>query len=423
MMLSDARLRELRGLARIARRKILHFSIPTAPARSLKAIDSARVVGLLSSASGIGNSARLNIAALGSSKITVEAKNVAVYFSADDGLPFSDTRGPQSRVPSCSIYHLNPPMLLRGFLASGLRRYYASYNIGYWAWELETVPSEWRRAIDYIDAIFVPSQFCADAISKVTSKPVLVVPHPVSKSHNAQVDRQVRSGDRPFTVLGIFNFGSSFARKNPVALIKAFKLAFKGSERVQLVLKTSDGSRYPSDLARLRHAIGDHPNIHVVDAVWTEAQMQTAYAEADAYASLHRSEGFGLSIAEAIMQETPVVTTAWSGNLDFCHPTATYLVDYNLVSFTDEHGDYSEITSARWAEASPEHAARLLRAIYDVPAEARANAIEARRYLEEHLASRTYEAALHELVSAVSSSADQTAKSLQVPSNHGKIDK
>ncbi|MBR2536959.1 MAG: glycosyltransferase [Hyphomicrobium sp.] len=400
MFLGEGQSRRLRKFARRARREILNVAIPPARSRTLDATDRVRVVGLLSSASGIGNSARLNAAALRSDGVAVEATNVAAYFSADDGLPFGPVQASAQASATCSIYHLNPPMLVRGFLASGLRRYYASYNIGYWAWELETVPPEWRRAIDYIDAILVPTRFCADAIAKVTRKPVLVVPHPVTQGHAGLVRRSANDGDKPFTVFGVFNFGSSFERKNPVALINAFKLAFGVQEPARLILKTSDGSRYPGDLDRLRRAIGDHPNIEVIDAVWSEAQMQQAFADADAYISLHRSEGFGLSIAEAIMQETPVVATAWSGNIDFCHPSATYLVDYKLVPFRDEHGDYSEITAARWAEASPEHASRLLRSIFERPADARANAIEARQYLETHLERRTYIAALEQLKSS-----------------------
>lgn len=399
MTLSDASVRRLRRFARRTRREILNLAIRPATARALTTFDETRVVGLLSSASGIGNSARLNIAALSANGIAVEPKDVSAYFSSDDGLRFAIQRSGQAISPACTIYHLNPPMLLRGFLASGLRKYYASYNIGYWAWELETVPPEWRRAIDYVDAIFVPTAFCANAITKVTRKPVLVVPHPVSRAKPANTGPQERSVDGPFTVLSIFNFGSSFSRKNPVAVIEAFKYAFKADEPALLLLKTSDGSRYPGDLDRLKRAIAGQPNIQLVDAVWTEEQMQQAYRDAGAYISLHRSEGFGLGIAEAIMQETPVVATAWSGNIDFCDPAATYLAKYTLVPFHDEHGDYAEIASAYWAEASAEHAGALLREIYDAPTEARVKAAQARRFLEAHLERRTYQAALQKLVS------------------------
>lgn len=404
MTLSDAHARRLRRFARRARREILNFAIRPASAHALTTIDEARVVGLLSSASGIGNSARLNIASLNADGIAVQSKDVSAYFSSDDGLQYAGQVDGRSISPACTIYHLNPPMLLRGFLASGLRKYYASFNIGYWAWELETIPPEWRRAIDYVDAIFVPTEFCANAIASVTGKPVLVVPHPVARTKLADARPQERASDGPFTVLSIFNFGSSYSRKNPIAVIEAFKYAFKADEPARLVLKTSDGRRYPGELDRLKRAIAGHPNIQLIDAVWTETQMQQAYHNAGAFISLHRSEGFGLSIAEAIMQETPVVATAWSGNLDFCDPAATYLAKYTLVPFHDEHGDYAEIASAHWAEASTEHAGALLREIYDAPGEARVKAAQARRFLEAHLQRRTYKAALQELVSGAKTS-------------------
>lgn len=385
----------LRQPARFVRRQILPRIIPPAVGRSLADPGTARVVGLLSSATGVGNSARLCAATLAAGGIAIECVDVADHFQAGNGLAYPGN-GNVAGKPSCSIYHLNPPMLLRGLIASGLASYYGSCNIGYWAWELETVPSEWRRATRYVDAVMVPSAFCAEAIRKVTDKPVVIVPHPVTSDTSVRRHRQ-RATNEPFTVLSVFNFGSSFERKNPVDLIAAFNMAFSAGEPARLVLKTSDGERHPGELARLRQAIGDNPRIEIVDAVWSPGRMAEVFAQSDAYASLHRSEGFGLTIAEAIIGELPVVATGWSGNLDFCDPASTYLVECTHVPFSDSHGDYSEVGGARWAQPLVPHAARLLREIYERPEEAGMRSAAARRYLEAYLASRTYLDALAEL--------------------------
>ncbi|MDX2288235.1 MAG: glycosyltransferase [Hyphomicrobiaceae bacterium] len=405
-MLTDRLRRRLAGTARTVRRHVLPHLIPRAPRRRLEAMGPARVVGLLSSASGLGNSGRLCIEALEAAGVACQAIDVSAGFFAENGISFprgtagprdADRGGDKSRPAIApTIYHLNPPMLLRGLVASGLLAYYRAYNIGYWAWELETVPPEWIRAIGYVDAILVPSRFCAETLTRVTQKPVVVVPHPVPAGDEPATDRHA---SRPFTALGIFNYGSSFERKNPLAIVRAFRLAFPSGQPARLILKTSDGARHAGDALRLKREIADDARITLVDGVWTTEQMSEALASADAYISLHRSEGFGLTIAEAIMRGVPIVVTGWSGNLDFCDPDGAYLVGYDLVAFRDTHGDYAEIADARWAEPSVEHAAHLLRQISEHPDEARLRAVQCRRHLRAHLATSTYRRALEQLQS------------------------
>src|SRR5262249_23724148 len=148
---------------------------------------------------------------------------VAGFLGGSDAIPVpSGDRA--SGGSDVSIYHLNPPMLLPGLILSGLAAYYRCYSIGYWAWELETLPPEWIKAVRVLHAIVVPSTFCRDAVQRYTSKPVLVVPHPVGKLGALQ--RAVKSDPHPFRVVNIFRFGSSFERKNPLALLRAFQRAF-----------------------------------------------------------------------------------------------------------------------------------------------------------------------------------------------------
>ncbi|MFA5951577.1 MAG: glycosyltransferase family 4 protein [Hyphomicrobium sp.] len=356
-----------------------------------------RIVGLLSSGSGVGASARLCARELLKAGINVTTCDVSRIFAASHDLDYPRGGERQQGQGSVSVYFLNPPMLLPGLLASGLRQYYGSFNVGYWAWELETLPREWVVATAFVDAILVPSTFCKRAVSRYTEKPVIVVPHPVSKPEAAAA-KNARAATGRFRILNVLNFGSSYERKNPRALIRAVRLAFGDDPDVELIIKTGDGARFPDDLARLRREADGVKNVRIIDGMWSEAELSNLYCSADVYASLHRSEGFGLTLAEAIMREVPVVATNWSGSVDICVPHLCYPVDYSLVPFADRHPDYNEVSGARWAEPDLHSAAAQLRAVRADPDQARWRARELKAAFERYVEEVTYDTALRSLV-------------------------
>ena len=324
-----------------------------------------------------------------------QAANVAKLYQSDDGLPSGDFKGHASRTQA-SIYHLNPPMLIPGIIRANPVRFWRGYNIGYWAWELEVLPREWIEAMDFIDAVLVPSTFCRRALQQHTDKPVIVVPHPLTIDGVEICDE---GPDRCglFRVVSVFNFGSSFERKNPVASIGAFRQAFGNDTSAELVLKVGDGDRYPADRQKLVDAIGHSKNIRLVDEIWDEGRLTDFIQSADVYLSLHRSEGFGLTLAEAVIAGVPLVATGWSGNMDFCRPDLCFLVDSKLVPVRDAHPSFKELTNALWAEPSIEHAASQLRVVRSDGAAAQAKASRLREHLRSYLSATTYQNALAQL--------------------------
>ena len=384
-------------LYNLAVREGLGRTFPPARTQRTSAARHARIVGLLSTATGIGQSARLCAEDLGDDGYTVSTFNLSPMLGLDNGVPFErGTVAPDARA-GLSVFHCNPPLIMLAMLAAGVRRYYRSVNVAYWAWELPELPPEWLVALRYVDAVMVPSTFCRDIVARHSDKPVIVVPHPVRVvAAVGEVPPRHRPG-QPFRVLTIFNCGSSLFRKNPVGLIDAFKLAFGSDSGAELVLKVADGRQHKADLALLRSRIGAAPNIRIVDAYMPPTELDALIRSADVYASLHRSEGFGLTVAEAIMREVPVVVTGWSGTTDFCPPELAHTVEHRLVPVEDPHPAYCSVANAVWAEPSVEAAARHLVDVRNGPAEARRRAASLRRLLVDHIAANRYASALDSL--------------------------
>jgi glycosyltransferase involved in cell wall biosynthesis len=359
------------------------------------------VVGFHSLSVGIGVSARLCAETLSAAGFNVNCRDVGKVFLKKPELEWSwRSRIADDRI-NCRIFHLTPSMLPRAVLSIGRKNFRSTYNIGYWAWETDLLPKESQLAIRYIDAILVPSRFTRDVFRKYTDKPVLLVPHPVGVD-NVEEDVRARlgigSGD--FLVSFVFSFGSSFERKNPLAVVDAFNRAFENVDNACLVLKSSHGQKYPDDQARLQAAIARFPRIRLIDDIWPTARVMGLIAESNAFVSLHRCEGFGLPIAEAITLGVPVVATDWSGNTDFCDPENTCLVSASQTTVDKSHPEFRGLEGAHWAEPDIGHAARCLKEISDNPEAAKERAGRAKAFMERYLAAHTYPNAMDDLQSA-----------------------
>lgn len=329
------------------------------------------VIGFFNSISGIGESARLCAQQLAADGYSVKCTSVESYFRKPKELvwdwpepTFNNLTTPKV---NCRIYHLNPPMLPPVILQMGLVDFKKTYNIGYWAWELETIPAEWVRALRYMNAIFTPSRFTTSAIKRYTHSPVVTVTHPVNRGDAAAgIRAQLHIPAEAFLVSTIFSFGSAMERKNPLGLIAAFKQAFINTPDAYLVLKANAGSNSPEKISLLK-ALAAHTNIILIDQQWSRADILGLIQSSDLYASLHRSEGFGLTMAEAMLLDTPVLATSWSGNMDFCTAENSFLVPYKPIKVNSTHPEFQEFEDATWADADIQYSARMLTEIYQSP--------------------------------------------------------
>ena len=355
------------------------------------------IAGYLSMTAGVGESARLCVDALAHAGIPLRIADVSTH--PDEKRDVEWTPPPLvSGDIATRILHLNPPMLPRAVLKLGIRNFTQTFNIGYWAWELEVIPADWKHALRYMNAVFVPSEFTRKAIAQHTKIPVVTVPHPVSERPAAPGMRaQFGIPDDAFLVSTIFSAGSSINRKNPDAVLKAFRQFAADHPKSFLLMKASGNPAKDERLRDLVAAASEAGNIRIITDNLPSSVINGIIRQSNAYISLHRSEGFGLTVAEAILGSTPVVSTGWSGTVDFCDPHNTWNTDYALIPVVDTHPEFVGLRNARWAEASTDHAARQLGEIADAPQAAAEKAANARDFLLRYLADKTYEKALRQL--------------------------
>lgn len=253
----------------------------------------------------------------------------------------------------------------------GPRFFAGRHNIGLWYWEQEHFPVRWHSAFDYYDEIWVPSDFTRQAIAAVSPIPVHQITYPFYLDESQAVADRKRFGlpEDAFIFLFNFDFLSTTHRKNPGAVIDAFRLAFRDDERALLVMKSIN---WEHDRAG-RAALGEQAagaRVLFLDPHLPGAEVNALFASIDSYVSLHRSEGLGLGMAQAMYLGKPVIGTGYSGNLEFMNAENSLLVRYRMTELEEDSGPYEQGT--HWAAPEVEHAAELMRWVYDHRAEGEA---------------------------------------------------
>ncbi len=329
------------------------------------------VIGYVKAESGVGESARATLRALATtdlphSLVDFQTGNVSRMAEEVDETLVS---GLQHAI---SLLHINADQLPGARTFLGEAAFAGPYRIGYWAWELETFPEQWHGAYDHVDEIWVPSTFCQRAIAAPSPVPVLVMPHAVEIPAQLAPDRAA-FGLHPDTVvfLVMADMMSIAGRKNPNAAVQAYVAAFgqahNGSQAsTQLLVKISNADRDPEAFARLQALATNCPGIRLLTEAMDRPVLNRLLDTVDCFVSLHRAEGFGLVIAEAMARGKVVLATGWSGNMDFMSAANSLPVDYRLVTLDSDAGPY--LRGERWAEPSHEDAVAKLRLVASDPA-------------------------------------------------------
>lgn len=239
------------------------------------------------------------------------------------------------------------------------------YNIAVWAWETSHFPEKFLESTKYFDEIWTLSSFVAKSISRVCSIPVITITCPLELDEKLLVQDKGRFGfDDNFLFLFVFDFASIFERKNPIGIINSFKKAFNENDKIALIIKCINSEKFPDEYNNLIKSC-NRKNIKIITENMSKQEYYSLLASCDCYVSLHRSEGFGLTIQEAMYAGKPVIATDYGGNTDFMDVTNSFPVKYHIIELKENYGPYKK--DDEWAEPDLDHAASLMRYVYENP--------------------------------------------------------
>ena len=369
---------------RAALQALASWRAPRADAVAPSQASGLVVVGELSQPTGLGAGARCLADAL-------KQLGYGGY-----GVTAGVGQAPQGDCPpgAALLLAINAPSLPLMLARAGKNWLRDRLVIGSWAWELPVVPPSWAAGAHYVHEVWAPSPFVAASLETILPKRVKTVPYPLALCQFAQAPApaSLNLPTQTVVVVMVLSLGSSMARKNPLAGIAAFKQAFGNRPDVVLVVKIQGAAAFAQVAAIL--AAQASVNVKIVSAVWSQTQMDGLMSRADIVLSLHRAEGFGLVLAEAMLRGKAVVATGWSGNMAFMDDTSAALIDYQLVPVADESGIYTPMKGALWAQAQRDHAVMWLRRLGDDPALRQALGARARAYARRALGGEPLRAAL-----------------------------
>lgn len=321
------------------------------------------VVGYFRSELGVGEVARQVVRALDAESVPVLPLHGRTVPLSRQGHAYV-TADPSDASFGLNLICMNADMLPEFARQAGDEFFVGRYSIGLWFWEVTTFPERWHDSFSLVEEVWAPTAHVAKALEPVASVPVTTVRVPVApptlgSSHRGDLGLP----EDKFLFLFSFDYLSVFKRKNPIAVVEAFRRSFAPGEGAALVLKCINDEHDPAAHAKLCASAAGHPDIQVIDRYLSPEDCNSLISLCDSYVSLHRSEGFGLGMAEAMALGKPVVATGYSGNLDFMTAENSLLVDHRLVDIGDGAGPYP--AEGNWAEPDVEHAATLMRSLFE----------------------------------------------------------
>lgn len=324
-------------------------------------LSGVNLVGYSRAEMGIGESCRIAAKSMNAAEIPFGIIN----FTGTNSASMNDNSWVHKEFPdpeyNLNLFHINAEQMIEIYAHYGNSIFKDRYNIGFWHWELPDFPDDWKESFNLVDEIWAPSTFVVDSIAMKSPVPVVKIPHSIEVNITDARDRNFFGlPEKTFLFLSMYDLKSYQERKNPQASIKAFQLAFKPDDgAVGLVIKVNSAEQDSKELEELHQLIGIYKNIYIVDKTLSRNDTNALLEVTDSYVSLHRSEGFGLGLAEAMYLGKPVIGTNWSSNTDFMNHNNSCLVDYTLIQLNYDHGPYKAYQY--WANPDVEHACYYMR--------------------------------------------------------------
>jgi FkbM family methyltransferase len=360
----------------ISEGELAEWAVPGRPTAPRPPVDEfgVNLLGYLTAELGVGEMGRIVHEAIETAEIPVvsvlEERSVLNRTGLERPATVGDPRFP------ISVLAVNADMT-RPLLGSHREVGHDRYRIGLWAWELEDFPDWQHHAFGLLDEVWTVSEFCRTAFAKHSPIPVKTIPVPV-RDPGEPVRPERKPGD-PVRFLFAFDFNSIAQRKNPWGTVAAFKKAFPGREDVRLTIKTINAGRNPVEAERLRAAVANDDRIDLIERYLSVDELHELYARSTCYVSLHRSEGFGLTVAEAMARAMPVISTDYSSTTEFLDQNTGWPIPYRLIEVGKNCEPYE--AGSHWADPDLDAAAAAMRQVADDPAEADRRGRQAREHI------------------------------------------
>ncbi|MEM1169647.1 MAG: glycosyltransferase [Cyanobacteria bacterium P01_H01_bin.35] len=325
------------------------------------------VAGHINGDFGLAEGVRSTLKALETTDIPVVMNDMPIITSPRSNTTYTDF-SIDNPYP-INLVHTNPNWVYQGYYGRvfpyfGPEYFPNKYNIGFWFWELPKFPEEWEFAFDMFDEIWAASKYTGESIAAVSPVPVIKIPLTVDLPQPKLTRKDLNWPENKFIFLFVFDFGSSFHRKNAMGSIKAFQNAFeKSQEDVLLIIKFTGDEHFPDQRKELDNWLEGWSSIMIVDRHLPREEVLAFLKNCDCYISLHRAEGFGLTMAEAMFYGKPVIATGYSSNMDFMNVGNSFLVRYELVTTTEDYGFYPK--GSVWADPDVEEATYWMKYVYE----------------------------------------------------------
>lgn len=341
------------------------------------------IMGPVKAQMGIGQCCRFLVSEFDASGIKYCVQNFNLLGNVQNGDTSFDDILTEETPYGINLIVMEPTELMFRCTQFDQNMWNDKYNVGFWSWELEDFPKEWTPAIDLLDEIWTPSEFTSDSIRKVTNKPVHTIPYNVTAHTDDKYDRKYFGlPEDKFLFLIMFDFNSTMVRKNPVGAIEAYKKAFDvNDDSVGLVIKTSNTDF--DKIESVKKLLEGYKNIYFITEVLEKTAVNSLIKDVDVFVSLHRAEGFGIVMAEAMLVNTVCIATNWSSNIEFMNKDIACMVDYTFVTLEKDASPYRK--GSKWADANTDEAAEYMKKLHDDKEFYDTLSTKAKAYIEDKL--------------------------------------
>lgn len=346
------------------------------------------VVGFHQAELGVGESARCMVRAADAAGLAVAVVPLKLNCLNPQGDATLAARLQEANPHGVNVIHVDAPQSRDLDHHHGPAFRAGKYNIAYWAWELPEFPDAWLEHAQYFDEIWCPSDFVREAIAAKLPHAVHTMPHAIGFARPSETTAAIRArfglpADR-FLFLFLYDLNSYSERKNPRAVLDAYRQAFPSAPNVGVVIKVHNRASNPDAWARLQAEVAEIPGAVLIAETLPRADIYALQAACDCFVSLHRSEGFGLAIAESMFLGKPVISTDWSASAEFVDETNGCPVRARLITLERNVGPYAK--GQTWADPEVEHAAWWMRRLVAEPALREQLGARARATIEERYA-------------------------------------